>query len=208
MRLTAFPPAAMAAGLALAAALATPAIVTAQTADPAVAPVRALSDGLLATMHAGRAAGFRGRVAQIGPVVDRTFDLPLMTRLAVGAGWTGVAPADQTALVAAFRRMTIARYAQNFASSSGEAFVVNPVAQTRGPDRLVRTQLTRPRGAPVELDYRLRQSGGQWRIIDVFYQNSISQLATQRSDFARIFASGGARALIAHIDDITARASR
>ena len=53
---------------------------------------------------------------------------------------------------------------------------------------------------PVSIAYRLRQSGGGWRIIDVFYKNEISQLATRRSDFTRMLGAGGAKALIANID--------
>ncbi len=78
----------------------------AQTADPARAPVEALDEGLIAMMKSG--AGAQARGASIAPVVDRVFDLPLMTRLSVGPPWTTISPADQTALTAAFRRMTIA----------------------------------------------------------------------------------------------------
>ena len=78
----------------------------------------------------------------------------------------------------------------------------------RNDDRLVKTVLKAPKGNPTQLAYRLRQSGGSWRVIDIFYQNSISQLATRRSDFARIVSTGGAKALIAHLDQLSAKAAR
>lgn len=177
-----------------------PAAAIAQAADPAIAPVAALDTGLIATMKAGKRAGMRGRISAIGPVVDRAFDLPLMTRLAVGAAWNGFAPADQTALVAAFRRLTVAQYASNFDAFSGQTIKVDPKVEARGGDRLVRTTLASPGDEPVAIAYRLRQGGGGWRIIDVFYKNEISQLATRRSDFTRVLGSGGAKALIANID--------
>ena len=177
-----------------------PSSTRAQATDPAIAPVETLDNGLIATMKAGKRAGIRGRVAVIGPVVDRAFDLPLMTRLAVGSGWNGFAPTEQTALVAAFRRLTVAQYASNFDGFSGQTIKVDPKVEARGGDRLVRTTLAGPGDSPVAIAYRLRQSGGGWRIIDVFYKNEISQLATRRSDFTRVLATGGARALIANID--------
>lgn len=180
---------------------------SAQSIDPASVPVRHLSDGLIDIMKAGASAGFQGRERRVEPVVDSSFDLGLMTRLAVGPGWTSIAPAEQTALAAAFRRMTVARYAGSFKGYSGEAFVVDPKVEARGVDRLVHTKLTRPRGNPVALDYRVRQVGGRWRIIDIYYQNTISQIATQRADFSRIFASGGAKALTAHLNDLAAKAA-
>jgi phospholipid transport system substrate-binding protein len=64
----------------------------------------------------------------------------------------------------------------------------------------VRTTLVVPRGSSEPLNYRLRQSGGAWKIIDVYYRNAISQLATRRSDFARVMQKGGAPSLIAHLN--------
>ncbi|MGI4730336.1 MAG: ABC transporter substrate-binding protein [Janthinobacterium lividum] len=172
--------------------------------DAAIAPVQALDAGLIATMRAGARAGVAGRAAQIGPVVDRSFDIPLMTRLAVGPAWTGFAPTDQAALVAAFRRLTVNTYARNFDSFSGQSFTVVPQVEGRDGDKLVRTTLNDPSGVPVAVAYRLRQGAGGWRIIDVYYK-SISQLTTRRADFARILTQGGAKALIAHLDAMAAK---
>lgn len=185
--------------------LAAAAPALAQASDPAAATIAALDDALIATMKAGAAAGVKGREAKIAPAIDRAFDLPLMTRLAVGPGWNAIAPADQTALVAAFRRMTVAQYAGNFDGFSGQSFVIAPNVESRGGDKLVRTTL-KDKGGDVAIAYRLRNSGGGWKIIDVFYKNSISQIATRRSDFASVLQKGGAKALIAHLNALAAKA--
>jgi len=183
-------------------ALAIPVPAFAQT-DPARTIVQALDDGLIAIMKAKGTV--RSRSMAIGPIIDRAFDLPLMTRLAVGPSWTTTPPADQQALVAAFRRMTVAQYATNFDSWSGERFAIAPQIDARGGDRLVRTTLTTPGKADIPISYRLRASGGDWKIIDVFYRNSISQIATRRSDFAAVLAKGGAKALVTHLDALAAK---
>lgn len=181
-----------------------PVAAMAQVSDPATATIAALDNGLLAIMHAGAGAGQAGRARQIAPVIDRAFDLPLMARLSVGPAWTRFTPQNQQALVAAFRAMTIAQYARNFDGWSGQRFAILPQVDTRGTDRLVRTTLSSPGGATEVLDYRLRQDGGAWKIIDVYYRNAISQLATRRSDFAAVVAQGGAPALIAHLGRLAA----
>jgi phospholipid transport system substrate-binding protein len=191
---------------AAAAALLAAGPVLAQASDPAVSTVQSLDDGLIATMKAGSAAGMKGRMARIGPVIDRSYDLPLMTRLAVGPQWNTIAASDQTALVAAFRRMTVAQYASNFDGFSGQSFAIAPQVESRGGDKLVRTTLKDPHGDDVAIAYRLRQSGGGWKIVDVFYKNAISQIATRRSDFAQSLQSGGAKALIAHLNALAAKA--
>jgi phospholipid transport system substrate-binding protein len=182
--------------------------LAAQANDPARAPVQTLDDGLLAIMKGGKTLGTAGRAARIAPVVDQTFDVALITRLSVGPDWLKVAPADQTALVAAMRRLTVAQYAANFDSYGGESFKIDPAVETRGSDKVVRTTLAAPKGDPVAISYRLRQSGGSWRIVDVYYKNAISQLATRRADFATIFAKGGAKALISHLNDLSAKGGR
>jgi phospholipid transport system substrate-binding protein len=169
--------------------------------DPARATVQALDDALLAAMKSKGTA--KSRATAIGPAIDRAFDLALMTRLAVGPGWTNIAPADQQALTAAFRRMTIAQYASNFDSWSGETFAIAPQVEARAGDQLVRTTLNTPGKAGISISYRLR--GG--KIIDVFYRNSISQIATRRSDFAAVLAKGGAKALVTHLDALAAKGS-
>lgn len=182
--------------------------LAAQTGDPARAPVQTLDDGLLAIMKGGASLGAAGRAARIGPVVDQTFDIALITRLSVGPDWLKIAPADQAALVAAMRRLTVAQYASNFDSYGGERFTIEPNVDARGADKLVRTTLAAPRGDPVSIGYRLRESGGRWRIVDVYYKNAISQLATRRADFAAIFEKGGAKALIGHLNELSAKGGR
>jgi phospholipid transport system substrate-binding protein len=174
-------------------------------ADPARATVQSLDDGLLVIMKARGTE--KSRAQSIAPIIDRSFDLPLMTRLAIGPSWTTIATSDQQALVAAFRRMTIAQYAANFDSWSGESFTVAPQAEGRAGDRLVRTILNAPGKDPTAISYRLRASGRDWKIIDVFYRNSISQIATRRSDFSSVLAKEGAKGLVAHLDSLAAKGS-
>ena len=172
----------------------------AQAPDAARAPVQALDDGLIAIMKNGKKLGLAGRAAQIAPVIDRAFDLPLMTRLAVGPPWVKASPAERAALQAAFRKLTINEYARNFDDWSGQAFMIDPKVDARGGDRLVRTTLTAPREAPVMIAYRVHQVGSDWKISDVYFRNAISQLTTRRADFEAILARGWPSALVSHIN--------
>lgn len=195
------------AGMVLAGSMLGGVAVMAQVADPAVASVEALDNGLLSIMKAGKAAGEEGRAQRLAPVIDRVFDIPLMTRLSVGPTWNSIKPSDQVALVRGFRNLTIAQFAHNFDDYSGEKFVIAPQVETRGTDKLVRTTLVIPGHAPEQINYRLRADGGQWKVIDVFYRNSISQLASRHADFADTLAKGGAPALIAHLNKLAANPS-
>ncbi len=176
----------------------------AQASDPAAQEIDSFHHALLDTMKQGKSLGVQGRFRKMESAVRNTFDLSAMMRVATNAYWSKMSPADQTGLVTAFGRFSAATYAHNFDDFSGQKFVITGV-DTRLPDKLVRTQLVLPSAAPINLVYRMRQNDGRWRIIDVFYNGTVSQLTAQQSDFAAALKAGGAPALIKKLNDQTDR---
>jgi phospholipid transport system substrate-binding protein len=165
----------------------------AQAADPAAQQIDKLHATLIDVLKRGKALGTKGRYEALSPVIERTFDLPAMTRFAVGTSWSTLPADQQAAVVKAFTHMTVATYAHNFDNYSGEKFQIDKV-DTRGPDKLVHTQLVGS-GSPTKLDYRMRDNGG-WKVIDVYYNSAVSSLMGQRSEYASTLSSGGAAALV------------
>jgi phospholipid transport system substrate-binding protein len=164
--------------------------------DPAVTVVGAFYDALLSVMKQAKELGVHGRYDRLAAPIRAAFDLPAMTRIAVGPDWNAVPPAQQSALVDAFSRMTIATYASRFDGYSGERFEVEPSGEARSTGRVVHSKLIQSNGEAVTLNYLLRESGGNWRIVDVYLTGTISELATRRTEFAAILKSGGPSALI------------
>jgi phospholipid transport system substrate-binding protein len=164
--------------------------------DPVVGRVRAFYDALLATMKQADRLGIRGRYDKLAPVISSTFDLAAMTRIAVGPEWNSIAPELQSKLIENFTRMTIATYASRFDGYSGERFEVEPASEIRTTGRVVHTKLFPSNGEPITLNYLMRGSDDNWRIVDVYLTGTISELATRRSEFASILKNGGPSALI------------
>jgi phospholipid transport system substrate-binding protein len=161
-------------------------------------------DVLLSVMKEGQKLGFDGRRQKLAPAVMRAFDLSLMTRLVVGLQWPSLPADEQRQLVAAFTEFSVATYASQFDDFSGERFEVDPKpAPAPGGDVIVKTKLVQSSGEPVQLDYLLRQEQGDWRIIDVYLQGTISQLAARRSEFSAILRDQGASGLIAVLKEKT-----
>ncbi|MBB6252758.1 ABC transporter substrate-binding protein [Nitrospirillum iridis] len=173
------------------------AAATAEAADPAVAKVKTFYDTLLAGMKQAKQLGVKGRAEKLDPVIKSTFDLATMTRLAVGPTWEKFTPDQQKGAIDAFTKVTIATYANQFDGFNGEVFDVDPTPKARGADKIVETKLT-PGGdnPPVPLNYLIRGQGDQARIVDVYLNGTISQLATRRSEFSAAVQQGGADALI------------
>jgi len=165
----------------------------AQAADPAAQVIEKLHVSLIDVLKRGKALGTKGRYEALMPTIERTFDLPAMTRFAVGTSWSTLPADQQAAVVKAFTHMTVATYAHNFDNYSGEKFETLKV-DTRGPDKLVHTQIVGS-GSPTKLDYRMRDNGS-WKVIDVYYNSAVSSLMGQRSEYASTLSSGGAAALV------------
>ncbi len=176
--------------------LAAPALAA---ADPAAAQIERFDAALSTATRGGASLGVKGRARVLTPAVEAVFDIPVMTRFAVGPSWATMSDADHQALIETFKRMVVANYAHNF-DSEGPRFNVAATVETRGPDKLVQCKIVPPHGDPANVLYRMREDGGAWKVIDVYYNHAISELTTKRSDFASSLASGGAKALIAHID--------
>jgi len=169
----------------------------AEVSDPAASQVQTLSASLLQSMQAGPAEPMTERYRRLEPVINQVIGLPLMTRLAVGPEWTNFSPEQQTAVIAAFSRFTIANYAHNFREFSGEKFEIDDVV-SRGEDKVVRTRIIPPHDQPVSLQYRMREVDGVWKVIDV-YSDGVSELTLRRDDFVAAIAAGGVPTLLAHL---------
>jgi phospholipid transport system substrate-binding protein len=192
--------------LTLAFALATSiAPARADAADPAVPAVESFYATLLDCMKNAKALGVEGRYSKLKPSVDQSFELGTMIKYAVGPAWGAASPDDQKALATAFARMTIAQYAGNFDGYDGEKFTVEPKADIRGTDHYVKTALV-AKDQTVLFTYRMRQFGGEWKIIDILLEGSISQLSVYRSDFAATLKDGGPQALVKKLDHLADKA--
>jgi phospholipid transport system substrate-binding protein len=170
--------------------------------DPAAQQVDALYASLLETMKHGPQLGMQGRFKELLPAIDRAYDFTTMMQFIVGPSWSTMSDADKTMLIAAFRRLTTADYASNFDKFAGERFEVEPNVQQRGGDKIVLSNLIPKGDKPVALIYRMRESGGVWKIIDVYLAGFVDQAALKRSDFASTLAAGGPKALAEKINSL------
>src|SRR5260221_11782963 len=82
----------------------------------AAEPVRSFYDVLLSTMKQGERLGPDGRYAALEPIVRRSFDIPYMTRIAVGPSWSSLPDAKRQQLTEAFGRHITATWADRLAS--------------------------------------------------------------------------------------------
>jgi phospholipid transport system substrate-binding protein len=186
-------------GVMAAALLAGPAVAVRADAASSTptATVQEFYNALSSTMKDGDRLGFAGRRDRLETAVRSAYDLPRMTRLAVGPRWNTLSPHDQSDLVGAFGNYSAATYASRFPHDVGQKFEVSPGVTATADGTIVHTKLLRPNDEPVQLDYLMKQgASGEWRIEDVYLSGTISELATRRSEFTSVLDRGGAPALV------------
>jgi phospholipid transport system substrate-binding protein len=183
--------------------LCAPIVASAEPANPAARRIQAYYEQLMPTLRAAGSLSVRERDRRFYPAITSAFDIPTMTRLATGSAWSSFSGAQQAAVRDAFAHFLVADYAHAVSDYSGESFVVDPQAspESRGGGELVKTQLVQPGGRTVQINYLVR--GG--RVVDVYLNGTVSDLATRRDEFASILAGGGgADALVKTLRERTA----
>ena len=161
--------------------------------------VQGLYDALLGTMKNGRTLGQSGRFTQLEPVIRRTFDISSMARLSVGPSWATLTETQRQQVTESFGRYISAIYADGFDSYAGQKLqVIGEQPAVAGI--MVRSQIIKANGEPVNVDYIMHRTGDGWLISDIYLDGAISEVATRRSEFAAILRADGVDGLIAALN--------
>jgi phospholipid transport system substrate-binding protein len=173
---------------------------SAQSAASASQHIDELHVALIDVMKQAEVLGYDGRAEKLAPVIPAYFDTGFMAQVSLGSHWKSASEADQARFLEAFKRFMIANYAGQFDGFSGQEFKTLGEEPARKDTVLVKSILINPKDDDVELNYRLREVDGAWKIIDVYLDGTVSELALRRSEFSGIVRRENFDALIAAID--------
>ncbi|HVN39632.1 MAG TPA: ABC transporter substrate-binding protein [Myxococcota bacterium] len=164
-----------------------------------------LHAALLDVMKNAKSLGYEGRAAKLTPVIPRYFDVSFMAEKSVGVYWEKASEAERKRYLDAFLRFMVANYAGQFDSWTGQSFQTLGEDPARMDTKIVRSKLIDPGDEDVELNYRMHQIDGTWKIIDVYLDGTVSELALRRSEFSGIVKRENFDALIAALDEKIAK---
>ncbi len=157
---------------------------------------------LLAALSAPTSTSDKARFDALAPAMDQAFDFETMIKTVVGRNWARSDASTQAALLGAFRQVSIATYADQFAGLKDGHFIVSGTRTGPRGLMLVDSVLKTP-DEGVTLIYVTREKDGAWRIIDVLLDGGISELALRASEYAKILKSGGPENLINSLNEQT-----
>jgi len=149
--------------------------------------IKEVSTDVLESLKADKSIK-QGDVTKIIALVDTKVmpyvDFQRMTASAVGRYWRTATPEQQQRLQQQFKLLLVRTYSGALAQVQDQTVELKPSRNTPTDKEVVVKTEVKGRGDPIQLDYRLAQEAGGWKIYDVNvlgvwlvenYRNSFSQ---------------------------------
>jgi phospholipid transport system substrate-binding protein len=149
--------------------------------------------------HSGAAPSLRERRAEILHIVDEYFDFGEMAKRALGRPWKEQSPQKQQEFVDLFKQLLFNYYVGRVETyTDTDEKLVYDEQKIEGEYALVKTRVLNYKGSNVQLDYRLKQISGQWKVYDVVIEG-VSLVDNYRGQFSSILASKPFDAFLAQL---------
>lgn len=126
----------------------------------------------------------------------RAFDFDTVSRLVLGRLWHQATPEQQKAYQTVFADFVVQTYARRLAENEISSYAITGTQSLGETDTLVETLIERPAAEAVRFGWRVRQKGGDPKLIDVVVEG-VSMVISQRSEFASVVRRDGIDGLIA-----------
>ena len=128
-----------------------------------------------------------------------------MTSSAVGRYWRQATPEQQKRLQEEFKILLVRTYSGALAQVQDQTVEIKPMRGAPTDKEVVVKTEIRGRGDPVQLDYRLEQTAGGWKIYDVNVLG-VWLVENYRNTFSQEIGANGIDGLISKLADRNAKA--
>ena len=153
---------------------------------------------LLSVMQRADELGYQGRYRELEPLISDCFDFPLITDVILSRYRDRLDAVQRAEFTRIFSRLSTATYASRFNGYDGEEFLEISRVPLRKGRVLIKTELRRPAGDPVSLDYLLHEKQGKWYIVSVS-ANGVNDLSLKRAEYAAVIKEKGYNGLVTEI---------
>jgi phospholipid transport system substrate-binding protein len=134
------------------------------------------------------------------PVLLETFDLDFMAEKAIGRYWRTLGEKEREHWRATFAAFMCANYAGRLDEFTGQKFEMIGSQPAPSDTIVVQTRVLDPADENVELNYRMRATPEGWRVIDIYLNGTVSELALRRADYSAVLKKDGFDALVSSVN--------
>ena len=128
--------------------------------------------------------------AELRNLLNQSFDMNTIARFSLGTYWKSATPAQQQEYLKLFNNMIVKVYSKRFSDYKGQKFEVKSARKENDKDSIVTSFIVPADGPQVQVDWRVRNKGGAYRVVDIVVEG-VSMSQTQRADFASVINRGG-----------------
>src|SRR5262245_31246821 len=152
--------------------------------------VREMSDAVIAVLQEKNLSADAKRQKSL-VIVYGYVDFPTMALLVLARNCASLTDAQRSDFIEEFKRHLSVTYGKNVESYNNEKVQITGDRDEGRDDWTVQTKILRSGGnSDIQVDYRLRQINGEWKVIDLTIER-VSLVSSFRSQFQEIMANGG-----------------
>ena len=177
------------------------ALAQAQAGKAPDALIKEVSTDVIDSVRADKSIK-QGDVSKVIALVDAKVmpyvDFQRMTASAVGRYWRQATPEQQKRLQEEFKILLVRTYSGAIAQVQDQTVELKPMRNAPDDKEVVVKTEVKGRGDPIQLDYRLEQTPGGWKVYDINVLG-VWLVENYRNSFSQEIASGGIDGLIAKL---------
>jgi phospholipid transport system substrate-binding protein len=136
---------------------------------------------------------------KIWQIARPMFDTDALSERVIGKRWATFTAAEKSRFADIFACFLGATYIEKMQGEHSNVMINFNKELIKGDRALVRTRVIRE-SLEIAIDYRMRQSNGQWKIYDVLVENGISLVRNYRVQFSSILQKESPAQLIQQLE--------
>ncbi len=150
---------------------------------------------LLYNMQNAEELGYQGRLDRISPVIEESFDFPLIAKVILSRYWKQINDEQKTRFIDTLKELTISTYAARFDGYNDDRFETGTIEDLKKGRKLVKTKIVSNTNSEDKLEYLVHKRDGRWYIISVI-ANGVNDLSLKRAEYSAVIKDQGFDQLI------------
>lgn len=132
---------------------------------------------------------------RLDALFQASVDTPWIAKFVLGRYWKDATNEQKTEYTELYKLFLINSYVPKFREYNNQKLNLKNVISESSTEFVVQTEIEAENGAPVRVDYKVRQDGRNFKIYDIVAEG-VSLITTQRSEFSSILSRNGVQDLI------------
>ncbi len=139
--------------------------------------------------------------ARFAKLFNKALDLDFIGQFVLGRNWRTATPAQREEFIKVYRQLNISTWSKRFDEFKGREFIFKGTSPSNSAGQVfVNSVVPMDQGEPAKVVWRVREKGGQYKIVDIIIEN-VSLAITARNEYTAFIKNnpGGVDALIANL---------